>query len=146
MDKRLRDILEEEQIQVNERAELDRRVELAETKLQKLYLLLEQGDDELLPFIERRREEIAGMKEMQIEYQQELNGIRKQISDCVRDMLDVKNFKYLPPIKRKDITEEEAIEMLIKANEKRKNRRRASTGVTTRKGRVKYVKTNKIQN
>ena len=139
MDKRLKDILEEEEMQVNELAELVRRTELAESKLQKLYALFEEGEDCVLPIIERTMEDVDTMKEMQSEYTEKLNNIRKQILVCVRDILDTRCFKYLPAKKRKQVTVEEARELI-------KNRKRATKGGTIRKGGRRYVKINKIQN
>jgi hypothetical protein len=116
-------------------------------KQERLYELWERSDDDMLrPHIELNVAEITVMRKQQQVNDQELARIRKRLSDCVRHMVYQKDFeksKYIQPVRREDIMLEEAKELLVKANDKRK---RAGRGGKTRKGRVKYVKTNKVQN
>lgn len=141
------DILEEESSIIESICELNRLLSKAEMKQERLYELWERSDDDMLrPHIELNVAEITVMRKQQQVNDQELARIRKRLSDCVRHMVYQKDFeksKYMKPVKREDITLEEAKELLVKANEKR---RRATKGGKTRKGRVKYVKTNKVQN
>lgn len=147
MDKMLIDILEEESSIIDSICELNRLLSKAEMKQERLFELWERSDDDMLrPHIELNVAEITVMRKQQQVNDQELARIRKRLSDCVRHMVYQKDFeesKYIKPIKREDITLEEAKELLVNANEKR---RRATKGGKTRKGRVKYVKTSKVQN
>lgn len=144
MDKELKSILEEESNIIESICELNRRISKAEMNQERLFELWERSnDDKFRPHIELNVAEITVMRKQQQINDQELSRIRKRLSDCVRIMLDPKGPVYFSPIKRTDITEEEAVKMAIKANEKR---RRPKRGGVTRKGGRTYVKTNKVQN
>lgn len=142
MEKIIIDILEEEQDQINELMELNRRTAAAEAKLDRIFMLLENGDDDLMPFVERTKEEIVGMKEMQIEYHQELQRIHGRLTHHINKLTGQKEIEYFTPVKPTDITLEEAKKMIAEGNEKRK---RARKGGIIRRGRVRYGKINKIQ-
>ncbi len=141
MDKMLIDILEEESSIIESICELNRLISKAEMKQERLYELWERSDDDKLrPHIELNIAEITVMRKQQQVHDQELSRIRKRLSDCVRHIIyqnDFEKSKYIKPVKREDITLEEAKELFVKANEKR---RRGRKGGTTRKGRAKYKK------
>ena len=141
MDKELKNILEEESNIIESICELNRRISKAEMNQERLFELWERSnDDKFRPHIELNVAEITVMRKQQQVNDQELSRIRKRLSECVRHMIyqnDFNNGNYLKPVKREDITLEEAKELLVKANEKR---RRPKRGGVTRKGRVKYKK------
>ena len=144
MDKELKSILDEENSIIDSICELNRRISKAEMKQERMFELWERSDDNRMrPHVELNIAELTVMRKQQQINDQELARIRKRLSDCVRIMLDQKSPVYLPPIKREDITPEQAKDMLVKANEKR---RRPKRGGVTRKGGRTYVKTNKVQN
>ena len=134
VDKMLNDILEEENGIIESICELNRSLSKAEMKQERLFELWERSNDDMLrPHIELNIAEITVMRKQQQVNDQELSRIRKRLSDCVRHMIyqkDFENSKYFKPVKREDITSEEAKELFIKANEKRKRSRR---GVKYRK-------------
>lgn len=147
MYKELINILEEENSIIESICELNRLLSKAEMKQERMFELWERSDDDMLrPHIELNIAEITVMKKQQQVNDQDLSRIRKRLSDCVRYMVyqnDFENGNYLKPIKREDITLEQAKELLVKANEKR---RRPKRGGVTRKGGRTYAKTNKVQN
>lgn len=134
MDKMLMDILEEESSIIESICELNRSLSKAEMKQERMFELWERSDDDMLrPHIELNIAEITVMRKQQQVNDQDLSRIRKRLSDCVRHMVYQKDFgesKYLKPVKREDITLEEAKELIVKANEKRRRSRR---GVKYRK-------------
>jgi hypothetical protein len=99
-------------------------------KQERMFELWERSDDDLLrPHIELNIAEITVMRKQQQVNDQDLSRIRKRLSDCVRHMIyqnDFENGNYLKPVKREDITLEEAKELLVKANEKRRRSRRGA--------------------
>lgn len=147
MDKELKNILEEESNIIESICELNRRISKAEMNQERMFELWERSDDDKIrPHVELNIAELTVMRKQQQINDQELARIRKRLSDCVRHMIyqnDFENGNYLKPVKREDITLEEAKELLVKANEKR---RRPKRGGVTRKGGRTYVKTNKVQN
>ncbi len=140
------EILEEESSIINSICELNRAISKAEMKQERMYELWERSDGNMLrPHIELNVAELTVMRKQQQVHDQDLSRIRKRLSDCVRIIIAERDFggrEYLTPVKREDITLEQAKELLVKANEKR---RRPKRGGVTRKGGRTYVKINKVQ-
>ena len=143
MDKRIIDIVEQEAEILSELGELDRRIAKAENKKEQMYSLWEQGMEEIIPYIERNETEIAGMYSIRRDYEKQLADIREKMAEFVRALVEGKKIVYATPRRRTDITLEEAKDILLAAQKKIRNR--VPRRKNKRKGRVKYVKINKIQ-
>ncbi len=144
MDKRLIDIVEQETEILSELGELERRIAKAENEKDIMYGLWEQGIEEIVPYIERREAEIAGMYGMRRDYEKQLSDIREKMAEFVRTLVEGEKIIYAIPRLRTDITLEEAKDILLAAQDKIRNR--VPGRKTIRKGRVRYGKINKIQN
>ena len=123
MDKSLLDILEEERDYILEIEELRRRITKADEKNSRLYDLWIHGDDTLIPLIERSDIELSAIKEMLVEYEQQLNGIRDEIKKKIYSLTDT--------------TVESQLDRFMNRYVKR--------GGITRKGRVSYIKINRTR-
>ena len=145
MDKMIIDIVLEEKELLAELGELDRRIAGAEAKKDLMYELFVQGVDEIAPYIEQRESDIAGMYNLRRDYENQLHDIRKRMSELLSKMVESRKVTYATPRLRPGITLEEAKDIIMASQEKLR-RRRATRGGQIRKGRAKYVKTNKVQN
>lgn len=123
MDKSLLDILEEERDYILEIEELRRRIAKADEKNSHLYELWIHGDDTLIPLIERSDVELSAIKEMLVEYEQQLNGIRDEIKKKIYSLTDT--------------TVESQLDRFMNRYVKR--------GCITRKGRLSYIKINRTR-
>lgn len=147
MEKILIDILAEEKELLTSIEETNRLINRSVTKLEYVIDTCMQKDYDLLTYINNIREELKSLRLKQAEQNNDLHRAHKRIAECARYLVEdkqTKRIEYLEPIKRKDITLEEAVKILKNGQVKiRKNR--AKNGTIIRKGRAKYGKINKVQ-
>ena len=145
MEKIINDILDEKRMWIDETAELRNRLDKAHRKHYELYKLWEQGGDEVFPLIEQNRELISQIEKMIEEYEVEIRSNRDKLFTYIKSIIEPKKIKYAKPRLKKRF-EGHPIEAISKEINEMLENRRVPGRNKIRKGRVKYVKINKVQN
>lgn len=144
MDKTINDILDEKRMWIDETAELRKRLDTAYRKQYKLYDLLEQGNDDVMPLIKENEVTIAQIEAMIEEYETEIRKHRDKLLIYIKELIKPKGIKYAKPRIKKRY-KGHPLEAIAKEIDEMIENRRVPGRNNKRKGRVKYVKINKVQ-